>query len=698
MGFSKKKIISALLFFILVISIPVGMYLTRQVQTGKSRASENIQDRDRSKIKKVGTYLFYWFDCDKQNPSGCPDDLYAYQALGMRKDDQYVYSPKLLNWYKNEFKDMNYAGIDYVFPVSMGQVPVNSGIYVKNVITGKKDPFGYPFKYQSHDILIDRNNPENGNLVKAIRETNVPLKVGFFDDMTSVIAENNDLSDDGSINGSNYCAGRDWFNEVVINGNDHDYRKPCQIYTLSFPDSRVINIEYDRKIKDFFSNVPKDLWATHNGAPVDQGGRPIIIFYFSIFSDVVFNGPASLSPEKRKVYAMKAHFREIKDRFRVDFGVEPFLVTNPFDGDYGSDMYKREYVGIFDAHIGWTAGYGDFGKAEFDNIEGRYITAWIGPGQNGERLDDIWKDYNQDPNFNVYVYNSRSKDLCIDDMQTTYNIQQCQRRGGNNCGVLESDTSKYCKNKPETGEVDFRFRQAFSKILGEAPVDLMMIETWNEWTEGTGIARAVNWPREDSPGNRNFSSSNKSEDTIYMTSLRNLLGFSPTAPPERIVTSTPAPVVTTPSPGNRAPVGFFDGVDNASCKISGWVKDEDTPNQSVKVHVYKDVKDDGSGGEWLAEFTAGEVRSDVGGNFGYNVTLPLQDNRDHKIAIYGMDTKGENNNTLLTGSPKTIHCPVPATTIQSIISLFGQSGNPSQGDQNSDGKLNELDFGAVYSR
>lgn len=36
--------------------------------------------------------------------------------------------------------------------------------------------------------------------------------------------------------------------------------------------------------------------------------------------------------------------------------------------------------------------------------------------------------------------------------------------------------------------------------------------------------------------------------------------------------------------------------------------------------------------------------------------------------------------------------------VQSIIKLFGGVGNQGNGDQNNDGKINELDFGAVYSR
>lgn len=36
--------------------------------------------------------------------------------------------------------------------------------------------------------------------------------------------------------------------------------------------------------------------------------------------------------------------------------------------------------------------------------------------------------------------------------------------------------------------------------------------------------------------------------------------------------------------------------------------------------------------------------------------------------------------------------------IRVIIQYFGQAGDSSKGDQNSDGKINELDFGAVYSQ
>lgn len=53
----------------------------------------------------------------------------------------------------------------------------------------------------------------------------------------------------------------------------------------------------------------------------------------------------------------------------------------------------------------------------------------------------------------------------------------------------------------------------------------------------------------------------------------------------------------------------------------------------------------------------------------------------------------------LKASPSATFDPnTRSELVQTILSVFGQSGGVSSKDQNSDGKINELDFGSVYSQ
>lgn len=570
MTFSKRKILSGILLLVLLISIPVGMYLVKQAQTGRSRASEGAQDRDRSRIKKVGTYFFYWYDAPR-NPNS---DIFAYTPYGLRLGEGVDYSANSLDWYKQEIKDMEYAGIDYIFPISMGQVPQtgNGGfIYLRG------DPFGDPVhRYMPHSSLMNHSNVEEGNLVKAIRQTQSKMKVGLFDDMTSLSTEYNDLRDDGQINGSNYCGGSDWFNNRSKTGDTYQYENPCKVYNIALPSDDAFNIQYTRKMKNFFQGIPRDLWATHNGLPVDQGGRPIVMFYPPI-TPISFQGPQILSEQGLKKYAIKVHFKRMKDAFKNDFGVEPFFISN-----YWGDLNDPEFEGVFDSHIGWMA---VLGGGRTKNNQTNYIAGAISSGQNAEKLDENFKRlYNYN---NIYSYQPRSKPVCKDP------DKESDRQYIDSNAPLDLNNpahiNRSCADFPQDA-IDTHLKDSFNLVTNiygpdsGRPIDLLIVETWNELIEGSGIMRAKNWPKVDSPGNREFSPSNKSEDTVMMTSLRNLLGFSPTLPPERVVTP-PA------SPGTSATPG--------------------------------------------------------------------------------------------------------ANTIQDIINLFGGSGS---GDQNGDGKINELDFGAVYSR
>ena len=127
------------------------------------------------------------------------------------------------------------------------------------------------------------------------------------------------------------------------------------------------------------------------------------------------------------------------------------------------------------------------------------------------------------------------------------------------------------------------------------------------------------------------------------------------------------------------PIGYFDGLHNDQCYIDGWTLDPDEPNTSVPVHVYRDGP--AGSGTLVAAFTADVPRSDVNdvtgypGNHAFAVNLDsstgFRDGQPHQIYVYGINTDGSHQNTLLANSPKTANCSVVAQPAGSI------SANPN---------------------
>lgn len=160
---------------------------------------------------------------------------------------------------------------------------------------------------------------------------------------------------------------------------------------------------------------------------------------------------------------------------------------------------------------------------------------------------------------------------------------------------------------------------------------------------------------------------------------------------------------------NGAPIGAFDAIDS-NCNLYGWATDPD-----IIVPLNVDVYAGGPAGtgQWVVAGRADRPKrpgESIPDNTRFVIPLPnsLKDNRDHDIYVYALDASTNSPNTLLPGSPKRLKCsdsggglvsPSPATgAIDIILQNFGGSGGQSTGDQNNDSRINELDFGAVYSR
>lgn len=117
-------------------------------------------------------------------------------------------------------------------------------------------------------------------------------------------------------------------------------------------------------------------------------------------------------------------------------------------------------------------------------------------------------------------------------------------------------------------------------------------------------------------------------------------------------------------PVDREPIGNFD---TANCdSITGWVLDQDELSRTLDIHVYRDGQA-GSGGIFLGSYTTDVSRPDVNrlygatGNHGFNIPTPesMRDGGIHTVFVYAINPVSGKHNPLLTGSPKTLSCPVP---------------------------------------
>ncbi|MDQ3098166.1 MAG: hypothetical protein M3Q44_00260 [bacterium] len=128
-----------------------------------------------------------------------------------------------------------------------------------------------------------------------------------------------------------------------------------------------------------------------------------------------------------------------------------------------------------------------------------------------------------------------------------------------------------------------------------------------------------------------------------------------------ILSGSPQYFKLSPDFGDKIPVGWLDGFSNDI--VSGWSRDDDTPNTPTRVDIYFDGPAGGSKpGTGFSTF-ANLNRSDVG-KHGYNFNIPAKykDGRTHIVYVYGINTNDKGANAQLSGTPKTYKSQAPVTT------------------------------------
>lgn len=305
----------------------------------------------------------------------CPSSTYQCDTskIPYMPSNYQNYSADNVSWFKSEFAEMSRAGVDIIIAASWG----NNHPSIANL----RDSQALPL------------------MVQALKENNSSQKVALLDDTNSVVAEWN--VDQGGV-----------------------YSNPTEnptIPKMPLSNDRNWSYFYDRKMKPFYQSVPKEYWATHNGLSIEQGGQPLVLIY---------DGARSFSNLE---YSDEMWFA-IKNAFKQDFGVTPFIVLDYSWFDYNTEAAALEK--IVDGKFIWSGGNDSLPKKyTLKNFTSASVDAGF-----------------VCPSWSIYAGCS-SKDRHVNPLT----------------------------GKKGNGE---RLKGLFAQAQGS---NLILLETWNELNEGSGV-------------------------------------------------------------------------------------------------------------------------------------------------------------------------------------------------------------------
>lgn len=360
-----------------------------------------------------------WSDCDPNimpyDPHGLPG--YPWNGYGVGTAPAGYYNSTNQYWWESEFQDMKQAGIDIASILSWGEGP---------------SPYF-------------RTSTLSTYMVPALERSGVGIKVAMFDSCYSQAAEWNQYW------GRGYLA----YPDVLTDQNGN----PTVPMPLS--DSNNWWFFYGGKIRPFFQAIPQKYWATHNGAPIEQGGRPIIILYSgAYFTDINTYGPAMWST--------------IKALFAQDFrdangnGITPFIVFE--------NSWVMAAPGLLPAD-GWYA----WGAAYYGpNIRqvGSYYCCEIGPGYDDRliRSPGLYRDRDDDGQM-VRWFNSTPDGVSVWNanvvMMETWN-EMWEGTAIDRATDYPFSVGGYL---PETYYMD-SWRNLLTSTIGRNVVDATFLHTW----------------------------------------------------------------------------------------------------------------------------------------------------------------------------------------------------------------------------
>lgn len=267
---------------------------------------------------RMGTYFFYWYDCprhecDPTQLSVLPPGWTSPLPRDPDPRDGTAYSSLNYDWYEGELRDMLSVGIDIVFPVSWGD---------------------HPHSWFRQDRLA--------TLVQANGVLEKPLQIGMFIDTTAQQAMYNDRE-----NGA--------------------YRFGPGQSQLPLSDPLSGYYFYDMHIKDYFRQIPREMWAT-------EQGRPIIIAY-----------TAQCCSQLRLAGEM---WGAVKDAFKKDFGVAPWLILEDTWFTVEAQAPGAELRGINEVADGRYS-WGSALNGPASHTLHAYTVSSVGPGFDNRRIQDV---------------------------------------------------------------------------------------------------------------------------------------------------------------------------------------------------------------------------------------------------------------------------------------------------------------------
>jgi hypothetical protein len=222
-----------------------------------------------------------------------------------------------------------------------------------------------------------------------------------------------------------------------------------------FSNEDLARQEYESQIKPVYDNLDRKYWNV-----IDE--KPVITAWTEKTPG------SSLSKHSRYGHVL---FGYIKNRFKQDYGIEPVIMPNSAWTRSSLDQEKMKRIA--EGETGWTA--------DFENHK--------------PLIFDDWK-------------NSQAKSLVIASVTPGIHMDRC---GWCNDGPVEDRLGGKLYS-----DIWDHLNQ-YQNIQGK--VDIIILETWNELFEGTGISRA------------DYSVSSGERDTLYLEISRQKLGLPNKAPP-----------------------------------------------------------------------------------------------------------------------------------------------------------------------
>jgi len=117
--------------------------------------------------------------------------------------------------------------------------------------------------------------------------------------------------------------------------------------------------------------------------------------------------------------------------------------------------------------------------------------------------------------------------------------------------------------------------------------------------------------------------------------------------------------------GNRAPYGYFDGLEvgNGCIRVTGWAKDDDTPDQSIAVHVY--IGGVAGSGAPCYGFQANRYRSDVGSH-AFDEIIYTNKTGNQPVYVYAIDPVPNSANPQIGAKTAVLNGDTQAPVISNV--------------------------------